>query len=359
MYVVILAGGGGTRLWPLSRPDRPKPFHALVGERTLLQATWDRVVPGLVRPEDVTVVAAERYADLIRQQLPDASLLLEPTGRNTAAAITLAALALDRPRDEPMVVLPADHLVADEEAFRGVIARGAAIAAGRPGQLVTLGIAPTGPETGYGYIVAATRLADAEDAFVASQFVEKPSEAAAAALMSGASPVAWNAGIFCWRRDAILGALKATAPDIVEAVSKGLAGGVDGLARAYDRVRDVSIDYAVMEPSAAAGSVAMLRADVGWSDLGSWSALRDALAQAARAAGRPASVVGHGPRRDIGSDATLVFAGDRPVITIGLRDVIIVDTPDALLVAAAEHCQEVRLVAAEFADRAQRAELAG
>jgi mannose-1-phosphate guanylyltransferase/mannose-6-phosphate isomerase len=348
MYAVILAGGGGTRLWPLSRPARPKPFHALVGERTLLQATWDRIVPALVGPEDVAVVTDVRFAALVREQLPGllpANLLLEPIARNTAAAVAFATAAVDRPASEPMLVLPADHLVIDEDGFRDVLASAAATAADPAGLLVTLGIAPTGPETGYGYVVAAGPITTVSAALRVARFVEKPSPDGAAALLAGPAPVAWNAGIFCWRRDAIRSAFTLGSPDILAAVEAGVAGGPDALAAAYAEVRATSIDYAVMEPAAAAGRVAMLRADVGWTDIGSWSALRDVLAAAARAAGEPDGCVGRGSRRDLGSTGTLVVAADRPIVTIGLRDVIIVDTADAVLVVAADRSQDVRRVA--------------
>jgi len=214
---------------------------------------------------------------------------------------------------------------------------------------VTLGIEPTGPETGYGYVVAGEPLACHPRASTVARFVEKPSAAAAAALLAGTAPVAWNAGIFVWRRRAIGRALEAYAPDVLEVVRAALPGGWDALRDAYSTVRDVSIDYAVMEPAAAAGRVAMLRAAVGWSDLGSWSALRDALVAAAHAEGRPAGVVGRGPRRDIDSDGTLVLADGRLVVTIGLHDVVIVDTPDGLLVAAADRSQDVKVIASELA----------
>jgi mannose-1-phosphate guanylyltransferase/mannose-6-phosphate isomerase len=379
MYAVILAGGGGTRLWPLSRPDRPKPFLPLLGERTLLRATFERLVPGLLAASDVVVVTDRRYAALVLEELPElehAQVLGEPTGRNTAAAIAYAAAAIDRPPEDVMLVLPADHLVGDEESFRALLRDAAAAAAGAaPGSghasLVTLGIEPTGPETGYGYIVAArprpgtpggpgaSGAPGASGGSLATpgavdveRFVEKPSADAATALLAGPAPVAWNAGIFAWRRDSIRAALATHAPDILGAVEAGVHAGVGdpgALDAAYATLRATSIDYAVMEPASHVGNVAMLRADVGWSDLGSWTALRDALVAEAIAAGEPSGVVGFGVRRDRGSESTLVFGGSRLVVTIGLRDTIVVDTPDALLVCAADRSQEVRAIAEELA----------
>jgi len=357
MYAVILAGGGGTRLWPLSRPDRPKPFLPLLGERSLLRATFDRVLPLLEGPGDVAVVVDRRHTELVREELPEippGNVIAEPAGRNTAAAIALAAVALARPGDEVMAVLPADHLVVDEDGFRALLARAAGVAGAADRPLVTLGIAPTGPETGFGYIVAGRARPEA-GAHAVRRFVEKPPADAAAALLAGPDPVAWNAGIFLWRRDTILAALEAWAPDILAAVRAGVAGGPGGpggraaLEVAYASVRATSVDYAVLEPASIAGRVAMVRADVGWSDLGSWAALRDALVARAVEAGEPAGAVGSGPRRDVGSAGTLVLADQRLVVTLGLRDTIVVDTPDALLVCAADRSQEVRAIAAELA----------
>ena len=360
MYAVILAGGGGTRLWPLSRPERPKPFLPLIGDRTLLQRTWDRIVPDLVGAADVAVVTDRRYGALVREQLPELRpemILSEPAGRNTAAAVALAVAALDRPEDEVMLVLPADHLVADEPGFRAILRRAAAIAAA--GRLVTLGIAPDGPETGYGYVVAGDAEPGDAEAVPVARFVEKPTEEAARALLAGEAPVAWNAGIFLWRRDAIRASFAASSPDILADVEAGVASGPSGLEAAYRRVRATSIDYAVLEPAAAAGGVAMVRADVGWSDLGSWPALRDALAAAELGSdAKPSSgaepgaglgVVGRGPRHDLGSERTLVLAGDRPIVTIGLRDIIVVDAGDVILVASADAAQDVKLAAERWA----------
>jgi mannose-1-phosphate guanylyltransferase len=363
MYAVILAGGGGTRLWPLSRPDRPKPFLRLLGDRTLLRTTYERLVPDLLGPADVMVVTDRRYAALVREELPEldrAQVLGEPAARNTAAAIAYAAAAIERSPDDVMIVVPADHLVRDEGTFRALLREAVELAAASgPGSgapsLVTLGIDPTGPETGYGYIVAAGQPRPGSaggGARAVSRFVEKPSTEAAAALLAGPDPAAWNAGIFVWRRDAIRAALMAHAPDIATDVEAGVAASASDpavLEAAYATLRSTSIDYAVMEPAARSGEVAMLRADIGWSDLGSWEALRDALVAEARAAGVLEGAVGVGERRDRGSTSTLVMSGGRLVVTIGLRDTIVVDTPDALLVCAADRSQEVRAVAEELA----------
>jgi mannose-1-phosphate guanylyltransferase len=305
---------------------------------------------------EVAVVTDRRYADLVRAQLPDLRaemVLAEPVARNTAAAVALAASALGRADDEVMLVLPADHLVADEPAVRELLRTAAALAADDAGRLVTLGIAPDGPETGYGYIVAGGPVPGHDGAVAVERFTEKPSAAEARSLLDGPAPVAWNAGIFLWRLDALQAAFRSGAPDILADVAAGVAGGPDGLAAAYGRVRATSIDYAVLEPAARDGRVAMLRADVGWSDLGSWSSLRDALAGRSGAASEQGAmtpgVVGSGPRADLGSEGTLVLARDRPIVTIGLRDVIVVDAGDVILVAAAGASQDVKVAAERWA----------
>jgi mannose-1-phosphate guanylyltransferase len=184
------------------------------------------------------------------------------------------------------------------------------------------------------------------DAVRVDRFTEKPSAADAQAMLDGPAPVAWNAGIFAWRVDAVRDAFRSASPDILADVESGVAGGPDALTTAYGEVRATSIDYAVLEPAAREGRVAMLRATVGWSDLGSWSALRDALAREASMSAVPdVGVTGRGPRTDIGSARTLVLAGDRPIVTIGLRDVIVVDAGDVILVAAAEASQDVKRAA--------------
>jgi mannose-1-phosphate guanylyltransferase len=352
VYAVVLAGGGGTRLWPLSRPECPKPFLRLLGDETLIQRTVARLAP-LVEPRDVYVIAEERHLSLIAEQLPAIPVrnrIGEPVGRNTAAAVALASELIDRPDDEVMLVLPADAHIADEEGFRAALVAAAEVARG--GSLVTLGVNPDGPETGYGYVMAKppAREVAGRPTFDVDRFVEKPT-AERAAEMIATGLASWNAGIFAWTRATIRDRLERHSPDILAAVHAVVADGtLEAMRAGYPSVRATSIDYAVMEPASLEGAVAVVPMSVGWSDLGSWSALRDAWRAAAGVSARGA--VGLGNRHDVGSTDSLVLAGGRLVVTIGLHDVIVIDTPEALLVCAAERSQDVRGVAQHFSTAA-------
>jgi mannose-1-phosphate guanylyltransferase len=274
MYVVVLAGGGGTRLWPLSTPERPKPFLPLLGEETLLQRTVSRLAP-LVDPEDVRVVAARRYAPLVRAQLPDVRVVPEPVGRNTAAAIALATVTIDRPDDDVMIVLPADHWIDDEERFREVLMVAVdKLATGSfdiEDPLVTLGVRPTRAATEFGYLRPNLDRSLRNGTFRAyplQGFEEKPTEPRARELL-GVEGVAWNAGMFVWRRRAIRAALEKYT-SLVTLLAPAVGRDIP-LEMAYDRMVGASIDHAVMEGAASDGQVVMARLDAGWSDLGSWT----------------------------------------------------------------------------------------
>jgi len=303
MYAVILAGGGGTRLHPLSRPEHPKPFLPLLGERSLLQGTVDRA-SGLT--DDITVVTDRRYGDIVREQAPGVTVLTEPRGRNTAAAIALATIVIDRSDDDVMIVLPADQTVERSDVFCDVL-RSAAdhLATGAFGvddPLVTLGIRADRPATEYGYLIPdLPRGADVAGlrAYPLTRFQEKPRQADAERLVRQEG-VAWNAGIFLWRRRAITAAL-GRYTGLIQSLGP-MAGSPASLERAYEAIQQpVSIDYAVMEGAAQSGEVVMGSMDVGWSDLGSWSALLAALG--ARGTG---AVVQPGERVDVGQDDLVV-----------------------------------------------------
>jgi mannose-1-phosphate guanylyltransferase len=320
MYVVILAGGGGTRLWPLSRQERPKPFLPLVDDRSLLQHTVRRILP-LVDEADIFCVADRRYGQLVRDQVPEIGLIVEPSGRNTAAAIALASAVIDRPDEDVMVVLPADHWIVDEDGFRDVIRVAVEqLAMGvfeieQP--LVTLGVRPTFPSTDYGYLRPDTMHGAKVDGVRANPllgFEEKPTDARARELIN-LPGVAWNAGMFAWQRGTIRAALEKYTPLpmlIDQAVGSDLA-----LSNAYDRISPISIDRAVMESAAADHHVVMGAMDVGWSDLGSWSALLAAIA-GDRTSGAVGRVVQPGDTVDVGPDDLIVRpAGGHLVVEAG------------------------------------------
>ena len=279
-----MAGGGGTRLRPLSTADRPKPFLPLLpGGETLLQRTVSRLRgPELGGRPDIAIVVSEAWAPLVAAQVPGARLVIEPQGRNTAAAIALAALEPGRDPDAVMIVLPADHRIdpAREGLFRDVLRRAAdGLATGRFGiasPLVTLGVEVTRPATEYGYLlpdVTRRETVDGLAAYPLAAFEEKPDPVRAREL--GAMPgVAWNAGMFLWRRRAIVEALERHAPEVVDGLRRGLAG---DLAGEYAALPSRSIDYAVMEPAAASGMVVMAAMEVGWTDVGTWPALLEVL----------------------------------------------------------------------------------
>jgi mannose-1-phosphate guanylyltransferase len=279
MYAVIMAGGGGTRLHPLSRPELPKPFLPLLGERSLLQETVARLA-GLT--DDIAVVADRRYEQLVRDQAPGATIVVEPQGRNTAAAIALATLVIDRPEEDVMLVLPADQTIARPEVFRSVIRTAsdhlATGAFGIEAPLVTLGISVDRPATEYGYLIPdLDRGMEIEEirAYPLLRFEEKPKPSRADGL-ARQDGVAWNGGIFLWRRSTIRAALERYT-GLLQSLGP-MIGSATSLQHAYEAIqRPVSIDYAVMESAAQSGHVVMASMDVGWSDLGSWSSLLAAL----------------------------------------------------------------------------------
>jgi mannose-1-phosphate guanylyltransferase len=253
-YAVILAGGGGTRLWPLSSPERPKPFIPLVDGKTLLATTVDRLLP-LIPYEDIYVLVAASQVALVRESLPSLpadQIIAEPVGRNTGPALALAAARIDRPADAPMLVLPADHAVLDAVAWRKALSAAIAITEREPEALVTLGVTPTRAATGFGYIVA--------EGERVTRFTEKPDAETAQALISAGAR--WNAGTFVWRRAALKSGLQRFA-----------ASTLAGLA-SYESIAPAPIDTLLMEPAAAADLVRTLPLDCGWSDVGNWRELR-------------------------------------------------------------------------------------
>ena len=344
MIPVILSGGSGTRLWPLSRQAYPKQFLALAGEDTMLQATWQRVAelasaaPLVVANEDHRFMVAEQLREL---GCTPAAIVLEPVGRNTAPAIAVAALQATADGTDPLLlVLPSDHVIADAAGFRAAVA--AATPAAQNGKLVTFGIVPTAAETGYGYIQAVAG-GDAPVRAVA-RFVEKP-DAATAAQYLASGQYFWNSGMFLFQASRYLAELERHAPAMLAACRKAFAAA----ARDADFVRldkaafaacpSDSIDYAVMEKTADA---AVLPIDVGWNDVGSWSALWEVAQQDGDGNAH------HGDVIALDCRDTLAWGDHRLVAMIGLRDIVVVDSDDALLVAHKDHVQDVKEVVARL-----------
>lgn len=332
MQALILAGGSGTRFWPLSRRAAPKQLLALDGEATLLQRTAARLRP-LVAPRDVWVCTTAPLAAAVAEQLPEVpreQVLAEPEGRNTAAAIAWAVAAMPpERRAEPVVVLPADHRIGDDAAFRDLLGRAAAVAAA--GRVVTLGVTPRWAETGYGYLEVGEVLDAASGLRRVVRFVEKPDRGRAEAFLAGGSHL-WNAGIFAFRGDLLLALVARHLPE--------LAAGLEAIAREPARLGElyralpaISIDHGVMEKLE---DIAALPLDCGWSDLGSWAALAEVLPADAAGNARRGAVVA------VDCRDSLLWADRGTVAVLGMEGVVVVRTGDAVLVMPRERSQEVR-----------------
>jgi len=350
---VILCGGAGTRLWPVSRESMPKPFMRLADGQTLLRATALRL-RGLQGIAQLAVVTNIAYSYKVAEELAATglvdhpALLLEPEGRNTAPAIALAALWARQAHGDDclLLVLPADHVIRNEDAFRQACRRAFELAAG--GRLVTFGIAPTGPDPSFGYIEVGEPLAS-ERTYAVSRFVEKPDrEAAERYLQTG--NFCWNAGMFCFTARACLEGLEGCHPEVMEAARRTFAAtspsapGSDQLrfdAQSFAAQPNISIDYALMERAANVGLV-RCDADIGWSDVGSWKAVSETYD------GDAQGNTSVGPALLMDSRNTFVRAESRFVAAVGLDDLIVVDTPDALLVAHKDASQAVKAVVAHL-----------
>ena len=365
---VILSGGAGTRLWPLSREAYPKQFLPLAGDESLLQRTvlrlddkdaesgggMDLLPPLVVCNEAHRFLVAEQFRQLGRETT---GIVLEPVGRNTAPALALAALeALSKGSDPVLVVMPADHLVKDEQIFRKVVAQGALLA--EQGKVVTFGIVPTGPETGYGYIRKGEILSPGESACFLDAFVEKPDMETAKRYIDGGDYL-WNSGIFVMKASVWMEVLERFRGDIAQSCREALEKGVsEGDFLHVDKTLFLScpkdsIDYAVMEKLSNADEgntlAVVLPLDAGWSDVGAWSSIWEVSGKDESGNASEGDVFTHGSRDN------LVIAKHRMVAAVGVNNLVVVETPDAVLVLDKSRSQDVKAVTQYLKD-AKRAE---
>lgn len=353
-YAVIMAGGGGTRLWPLSRNSKPKQMLKLDGDRSLFQVAVDRLV-GLFPLDHIYVVTSEDQAVIFQEhspEIPVENYIIEPSGKDTAAAIGLAAMTLNAKDPQAvMAVVTADHFIDNVGRFLHALRAAEEVAA--KGFLVTMGILPTFPSTGFGYIQQGNYLGTFEGivVFEALSFKEKPDRESAVKFVEDQDH-SWNSGMFIWQTGRVLGEIERQMPKLNKAL-KAAAGALGTekyekvLSKAWKRLEKVSIDFGIME---GAENVAVIPAKgLGWNDVGSWNALFDVLD-----ADESGNVFSCNQHLNLGAQGSLVFANrevERLIVTIGVEDLVVVDTGDVLLVCSKEQAQDVRQVVKMLAEQ--------
>ncbi|MCA1961719.1 MAG: mannose-1-phosphate guanylyltransferase [Desulfomonile sp.] len=341
VYAVIMAGGSGTRFWPASRRRKPKQLLAVSGARTMIRATVERILP-VIPFSRIMAVTAAAHADKVRGQLPELSpgmVLVEPQGRNTAPCVALAAYKLvGKDPDAVMAVLPADHLIKKEKEFYDALESALEVAATGE-HLLTFGVVPNRPETGYGYIALGEQVLEigSRPVYRVLGFREKPDPATAQRYVESGQYL-WNSGMFVWKATAIIEAIRTCVPRLSDAMER-IAGALntpdeaEAIKATYDEVDPISIDYAVMEH---ARNILCIPIDVEWNDVGSWASLVDVWER------DECGNVADGEAVLIDCSGCVISTPQKMTALIGVDDLIVVDTPDALMICRKDKAQEVR-----------------
>ena len=359
-YGLILAGGRGTRFWPRSRTHTPKQLLNIVGKGSMLQQTVERLAPLVPAQRIWTVTNTEQFG-AVRKQLPAAArqhVLTEPTGRNTAAAIALAAIHVRHAAggDALLAVLPADHYIAQPEKYREIVQKALDVAH-EPGRMVVLGIPPTRPDTGFGYVERQGNSISGKGAavYAVKRFTEKPTlEVAREYLASG--DFQWNAGMFFWRASTFLEALKEFLPAthaLLEELAKhiGKRSYARSLKRIYPKLENISVDYAILERATLQPGdprVFVIPAEIGWSDIGSWAAVYELLAK------HPGENIFAGAGQSLDAEGNFLWSPGKFIAAVGVRDLVVVETPDALLICPRDRAQDVGKIVKALEERKQK-----
>ena len=342
MYALIMASGQGTRLWPLSRADKPKQFHTLTSEKTLLRETYERIARKFL-PEKIYVAVTEKYlveAKIELPELPEDNFVVEPYATGTAGTIGLATKIINsRDPNSAVVCLPSDHLITNPAKFIETLNFAEKILAQYSTYVLQIGIKPSNPDTGLGYIEIGANMekTDSQSVFQVKRFVEKPDLQTAEDFVSS-EKFLWNAGIYIFKTDFMLGLYEKFIPKTAKALSimAEKQWNNDAIEQCYSEIDNTSIDYGIIEKIT---DILVIPADFGWSDIGHWGTLLEMLALK-----EGTKIISRGHHLDIDSDNCLVMAGDKLVVTVGLKDIVIIDTPDALLICNKNRSQEIKTV---------------
>lgn len=341
LCALIMAGGKGTRFWPLSTEEKPKQFLNLIDEDTMIQMTVNRIKP-IIPMERIFVCTGAMYVDLVKEQLPELpekNIIIEPEGRNTAPCIMLSALVIDRYfKDSTMIVLPSDHLIKDEDKFRNILTESEKILEKNKKAIITLGMKPDRPETGYGYIKYVSETSESQEfkVFKVDKFVEKPNEEKAKKYLQNGSYL-WNGGMFLWKTSTIIDEIKKYSPNTYEAIYEIEEVKEENLQKLinqkYHETENISIDYAVLEKSK---NIYVVPSEIGWDDIGTWKSI-----ERYKEKDEHDNIV-EGNARVIESKSNITINNGKRIVLIGIDDVMTLETEDSIYIVKKDHMDNLR-----------------